>query len=150
LKIPGARAVDEVIAPPYGAECPDLFALVGRAERALAEGHAAEEARAIVAALRSAGTCPAVLEALADGIKHKQAEAALERLAAGQSPPGSPGAPPTILARCTLLPSLVEELSFAVSRGAPRFDAGHPDVCLDIYRTTARAVIARYGAHGRC
>jgi hypothetical protein len=149
-KLAAPRPVADVVAPPYGEQCDDLFALVRRAEGALAGGHAAEEARAIVVSLKDTGRCPAVAAALEAGLRHKQAEHALERLAAGQAPPGDPAEPPAILQRCTLLPSLVEELSFAVARGAPRFDAGRPETCLTIYREAADAALARYAKGGRC
>src|SRR5947207_8979429 len=96
------------------------------------------------------GNCPRLHDALAAAAKKKQFAAALDRVIDGQPPPGDPDEPPAILRRCTNAPSLVEEITFAILRGAPRFDEGHPDVCLDIYKKTAEGALARYGGGGRC
>jgi hypothetical protein len=149
-KLRPPHPVDQTSAPPYDRDCPQLFTLVGRAERALEQGRAEAEARAMADELRREGRCPRVAEALANAVKKKAGAAALDRLAAGQAPPSEPDAPPAILDRCTLLPSLVEELTFAVIRGAPRYDDRRPDLCLGIYRKTAEEVVARYSAAGRC
>ena|SRR5215831_764718 len=142
--------VDRVVAPYYGEGCRDLFALVQRAEHALGGGQAEAEARAMVRELGANGACPHVLSALTLALKKKEPAAALDRLAAGQAPPGDPEEPPAILRRCPLLPSLVEEITFAIARGAPRYDDGRPDLCLAIYRKTAESALSRYAQGGRC
>jgi hypothetical protein len=121
---------------------------VQRAEAALKNGKADEEAKKMLAEL--SGSCPRLHEALAAAVKKKQVAAALDRFIDGQPPSGDPEEPPPILRRCTNAPSLVEEITFAILRGAPRYDEGHPDVCLDIYKKTAEGVLARYAANGRC
>jgi hypothetical protein len=149
-KIAQPVTISGVVAPYYGDSCEGLFPLVLRAERALAEGHAAAEARAMAAELARSGMCPHVRAALQAGLDGRAPEAALDRLTMGQPPPGQPGAPAPLLDRCTLLPSLAEELAFAVLRGAPRFDDGHPERCVAVYRQAAEAAIAEYGRAGHC
>ena len=149
-KLPMAREVERPVAPPYDRDCPDLMDWVQRAEKALAEGKGEDEAKAMLAELKSKASCPRVADALAAGLKKKQGAAALDRFIDGQPPPGDPDEPPAILRRCTNAPSLVEEITFAILRGAPRFDAGRPEACFDIYKKSAEDVLARYAAGGRC
>jgi hypothetical protein len=149
-KIPAPREVERPVAPFYDRDCPDLMDWVQRAEKALADGKGEDEAKAMLADLKSKAACPRLAEALAAALKKKQGAAALDRFVDGQPPPGDPDEPPAILRRCTNAPALVEVITFAILRGAPRFDAGHPEACFDIYKKTAEDVLARYATGGRC
>jgi hypothetical protein len=147
-KLPRPMAVEQQVAPYYDRDCPDLFAWVQRAETALKDGKADEEAKKMLGELGA--SCPRLHDALAAAVKKKQGAAALDRFIDGQPPPGDPDEPPVVLRRCTNAPSIVEEITFAILRGAPRYDEGHPDVCFDIYKKTAEGVLARYASGGRC
>ena len=149
-KLPLPREVERPVAPYYDRDCPDLMDWVQRAEKALAAGKGDDEAKAIAAELKGKGACPRLAETLAAAVKKKQGAAALDRFIDGQPPPGDPDEPAPILRRCTNAPSMVEEITFAILRGAPRFDAGRPEACFDIYKKTAEDALARYAAGGRC
>src|SRR5262249_44282699 len=75
-KLPRPMSVDRAVSPHYDRDCPDLFTWVQRAEKALADGKADEEAKKMLAELKGAGSCPKLNEALAAAIKKKQAAAA--------------------------------------------------------------------------
>jgi hypothetical protein len=144
------RPVERAVAPYYDRDCPDIFQLVLRAERALAEGKGDDEARRMAAELKEKNACPKVMEALSAGIKKKEGAVALDRLAAGQPPPGELDEPAPILRRCTNAPALVEQITFGVVRGTPRLQEGHPDTALAVFRKAAEEAVTRFGEHGRC
>jgi hypothetical protein len=149
-KLLAPRRVPQAEAPFYDVDCPEVFTLVLRAERALVAHRGAEEAKAMAAELGGSGRCPRIGKTLAAAVKKREGEAALDRLAKGDPPPGDSQEPAPILRRCTLAPSLLEEITFAIMRGAPRYDAGHPEACLLIYRKAAEDAISRYGERGQC
>jgi hypothetical protein len=147
-KIYAPRPIRDVTVPFYGEGCAELQTLVRRAEAAFAQGHPAAGARQLAGELRGSGRCPGVAQALDAARTDRDAEAALDRLAAGEPPPGTPGEPAPILRRCVLLPSLLEEIAFALSRSA-RLAASPPALSRDLRKATERTV-DRYGKGGRC
>jgi hypothetical protein len=145
-------SVDNVVAPFYDRDCPHLFDHVKHAEQALGSG-AGETlafARTLQGALGKTGECPRLHETLGSAAARRNPAPVLRDLINGQPPPSDVDAPPAMLAGCPLLPALATDLTLAIVRGAPRFDEGHPDVCLAVYRKAATDATLRYGRAGAC
>lgn len=128
-----AKRVDVPEAAQYGANCPDLFALIRRLEAPTPKLE--ERAAAIVADLRARPRCAEVKAALESPI---DLAGAVDALLLDEAP-ASPAAENPV-ARCPELPVVLDQVAATIRQGAPLYNKGDHQGCQRLYEQTARAL----------
>jgi hypothetical protein len=138
-----AKRVDVPEAAQYGANCPDLFALVRRLEAPTPKLE--ERAAAILADLRARPRCGEVKAALESRTDLLGAVDALVLDEVPQTPSGE-----NPVARCPELPVVLDRVAVTIRQGAPLYNKGDHQGCQSLYVKTARALTDEVIPPRRC
>jgi len=131
----------------YSQNCPDLFRLTLSLDGP--RQTLASRVDGLLADLNAHPRCERVRDVLA-GVPADRLAHAVDSIRLDEPDETPASSENDLLARCPELPQVIEKVASAIEVGAPQFNSGDPDACLETYRGAARTITSDVVGEGRC